>query len=69
MQGRYAMKDIVTELIGLIKAEQQRIAEALTAGHAINIESYQRLVGNHQGLQAALNMLEQLMTEDDEKQQ
>jgi len=60
------MKDIVTELIGLIKAEQQRIAEALTAGHAINIESYQRLVGNHQGLQAALNMLENLMTEDDE---
>ena len=43
------MKDIITELISLIKAEQQRIAESLTAGHAINIESYQRLVGNYQG--------------------
>ena len=61
------MKDIITELIGLIKTEQQRIAESLTAGHAINIESYQRLVGNHQGLQAVLIMLDDLMTEDDEE--
>jgi len=61
------MKDIITELIGLIKAEQQRIAESLTAGHAINIESYQRLVGNYQGLQASLNLLDGLMTEDDEQ--
>jgi hypothetical protein len=62
------MKDIITELIGLIKAEQQRIAESLTAGHAINIESYQRLVGNYQGLQASLNLLDGLMTEDDEQE-
>jgi hypothetical protein len=62
------MKDIITELIGLIKAEQQRIAESLTAGHAINIESYQRLVGNYQGLQASLNLLNNLMTEDDEQE-
>jgi len=62
------MKDIITELISLIKAEQQRIAESLTAGHAINIESYQRLVGNYQGLQASLNLLDGLMTEDDEQE-
>ena len=62
------MKDIITELISLIKAEQQRIAESLTAGHAINIESYQRLVGNYQGLQASLNLLNNLMTEDDEQE-
>jgi hypothetical protein len=61
------MKDIVTELIGQIKTEQQRIAESLTAGHAINIESYQRLVGNYQGLQASLNLLDNIMTEDDEQ--
>jgi hypothetical protein len=61
------MRDIVTELISQIKTEQQKIAEALTAGHAINIESYQRLVGNHQGLQAALNILDTIMTEDNEE--
>ena len=63
------MKDIVTELISQVKTEQIKIAEALTAGQAINIESYQRLVGNHQGLQAALNILNGIMTEDDEDQQ
>ena len=61
------MKDIVTELISQIKTEQIRIAESLTAGHAINIESYQRLVGTYQGLQAALNLLDNLMSEDDEE--
>jgi hypothetical protein len=61
------MKDIVTELIGRIKAEQIRIAESLTAGHAINIESYQRLVGNYQGLQASLSFLDNIMTENDEE--
>jgi hypothetical protein len=60
------MKDIITELIGQIKTEQTKIAESLTAGHAINIESYHRLVGTHQGLQAALNLLNDIMSEDDE---
>jgi hypothetical protein len=63
------MKDIISELIGRVKAEQQKIAESLTAGHAVNIESYQRLVGNHQGLQATLSILNDIMSEDDEDQQ
>jgi hypothetical protein len=62
------MRDIITELISQIKAEQAKLAGSLTAGHAINFETYQRLVGNHQGLQAALNILEGIMTEDDEEQ-
>lgn len=61
------MKDIISEFIGLVKTEQARIAESITAGHAINFETYQRLVGNHQGLDAALNILNALMTEDDEQ--
>ena len=63
------MEDIVSKFIGLVKAEQTRIAESLTAGHVINFETYQRLVGNHQGLQASLDLLNALMTEDDEDQQ
>jgi hypothetical protein len=63
------MKDIISELIARVKAEQEKIAESLTAGHAVNIESYQRLVGNHQGLQATLNILNDIMSEDDEDQQ
>jgi len=60
------MRDIISEFIGLVEAEQVKIAESLTAGHAINIESYQRLVGQHQGLQASLDVLNELMTEDSE---
>jgi len=63
------MKDIISELISRVQAEQEKIAESLTAGHAVNIESYQRLVGNHQGLQATLNILNDIMSEDDEDQQ
>ena len=60
------MRDVISEFIGLIKDEQIKIAESLTAGHAINIESYQRLVGQYQGLQASLDVLNELMTEDNE---
>lgn len=60
------MRDVISEFIGLIKIEQERIAESLTAGHVVNFESYQRLVGSHQGLQASLNILNGLMTEDNE---
>jgi len=63
------MKDIISEFIGLVKTEQARIAESLTAGHVINFESYQRLVGNHQGLQTSLDILNIIMTQDDEDQQ
>jgi len=63
------MRDIISEFIGLVKTEQARIAESLTAGHAINFETYQRLVGNYQGLQTSLDVLNTLMTEDDEDQQ
>jgi hypothetical protein len=63
------MKDIISEFIGLVKTEQARIAESLTAGHVINFESYQRLVGNHQGLQTSLDILNTIMTQDDEDQQ
>ena len=60
------LKDNISEFIGLIKTEQSRIADSLTAGHAINFETYQRLVGSHQGLQVSLDILNELMTEDSE---
>lgn len=63
------MKDIISDFIGLVKTEQSKIADSLTAGHAITFEAYQRMVGNHQGLQASLDILNEIMTEDDEDQQ
>ena len=54
------------DLIGRIKARRLEIAIALADGHAINIESYHRLVGTYQGLGEALDTLDELMTEKDE---
>lgn len=53
------------DLIGKLKARRIEIALALADGHAVNIESYHRLVGTYQGLGEALDMLDDLMNEKD----
>lgn len=53
------------DLIGMIKAKRMEIALALADGHAINIESYHRLVGQYQGLGEALDILDNLLKERD----
>jgi hypothetical protein len=54
------------DLIGGIKARQAEIAASLAAGNAANWESYQRMVGHSQGLQEALDILNDLMKDPDE---
>lgn len=54
------------DLIGLVKERRNAIALALADGHAINIESYQRLVGTYQGLGEALDMIDDLLKEKDD---
>jgi len=39
----------LSDLISLIKQQQADIAASLVAGYVINHETYQRLVGQHQG--------------------
>ena len=56
---------MINALIDQIKKRRMEIALALADGRAINIESYHRLVGEYQGLGEALEMLDNLMTEDD----
>lgn len=58
----------IGDLIGAVKARQAEISSSLVNGHAINFETYQRLVGQHQGLEEALVILNDLMKEnrDDE---
>ena len=52
-------------LIDKIKVRQAEIAYALANGHAINIESYQRLVGTFQGLGEALEFINDLLEDKD----
>jgi hypothetical protein len=53
-----------SDLISLIKAQQAEIAASLVAGYVINHETYQRLVGQHQGLQKTLDFIDQLLEEE-----
>ena len=55
----------ISDLIGAIKAEQLKISNSLVDGFAVNFETYQRLVGQHQGLAKALDILDNLMKEDE----
>lgn len=57
--------NLTGDLIGKIKARRLEIALALAEGHAINIESYNRLVGEYGGLGEALDMLDELLNERD----
>jgi hypothetical protein len=54
------------DFIGAIKVRQAEIASSMTAGNVVNFETYQRLVGQHAGLQEALDILNNLLKDDDE---
>jgi hypothetical protein len=56
----------VEDLIDAIKDRQAEISRSLTAGNAVNFETYQRLVGQHAGLEEALQILNDLLKEDNE---
>lgn len=56
----------VGDLIDQIKARQLKIAQSLAHGHAPTWEAYQRLVGQHQGLEDTLDIINDLLKEPDE---
>ncbi len=60
--------DIVSELLKRLDTIQVEIKDSLAKGHAINIESYNRLVGNYQGLEEAKQILNEILSEDSEKE-
>ena len=64
-----SMKDFLSEIIGRIKAEVKDQAEAVTAGSNINtFDDYKQHIGCIQGLQLALSIIDEILTEDDEDQ-
>lgn len=58
----------VSDLVGAIESRQQTIAKSLVDGNAINFETYQRLVGQHQGLAEALVILNDLLKEPEDNE-
>jgi hypothetical protein len=58
----------VSDLIGAIEVRKSAIAQSLVNGNAVTFEAYQRLVGQHQGLEEALVILNDLLNEEDDNE-
>jgi len=62
------MKDILSEIIQRVRAEQTKLADTLTAGVNVNtFEDYQRLVGRYDGFKDTLDIINEILREDDEE--
>jgi len=55
----------ISDLIGGIKTRQAELAASLAHGNASDYAVYQRLVGEYQGLQSAMDILNNLLKEDE----
>ena len=57
---------LISDFIGAVKARQAEIANGLAHGNAPDYVAYQRLVGENQGLEASLEILNHLLKEDED---
>lgn len=55
--------NFVSSFITLIEQRKLEVAQAMVDGNVVNFETYQRLVGQHQGLEESLNILNNLLEE------
>jgi hypothetical protein len=62
------MKDILSEIISRVRAELKTQADTVTAGTNVNtFPDYRHYIGKIEGLQSALDIIDQILTEDDEE--
>ena len=62
------MKDIVSEIISRVRAELTIQADTVTAGVNVNsFDDYKQYIGKIEGLQAALDIVDEILTEDNEE--
>lgn len=54
------------DFISAVKARQALIKESMSQGNPVDWASYQRLVGEYQGLEQSLLILNNLLKENDE---
>ena len=61
------MKDIISEIISRLKVEVKIQAETVTAGTNINsFDDYKQYLGKIVGLQSSLEIIDEILTEDEE---
>ena len=60
------MRDFTSEIMRRVSDEIRLIDSTLTTGKGINnMERYQRLLGEREGLQKCLNVIDDILTEKD----
>ncbi len=57
----------ISDIIHAVKARQSEIANSLATGHASNWETYQRLVGEHAGLERTLDIINNLLEKEEDE--
>jgi hypothetical protein len=61
------MKDFISEVITRTREEKAKLAEAVTAGTNVHtFEDYQYLIGKIEGLKITLDIVNEILTEDEE---
>jgi hypothetical protein len=62
------MKDFISEIIRRVRDEKLNLADTVTAGTNVNsFEDYQYLIGKIDGLRLTLDVIDQILTEDEEE--
>lgn len=57
----------ISDIIHAVKARQDEIAKSLAQGHAPTWDSYQRLVGEVQGLERTLEIINNLLEREEDE--
>jgi hypothetical protein len=61
------MRDIVSEIIRRVSDERRLVGETITSGIGVNnFEQYQRMIGRAEGYALALDVINDVLSEDDE---
>jgi len=58
----------ISDIIGAVKARQAAIEKALAQGNASSYDSYQRLVGEYAGLSTSIDIINNFLKEEEEKE-
>lgn len=56
---------MIEQLIHRVKIRQAELQVSLAQGNPVSWEMYQKMVGEYQGLQSALDMIDQMLSERD----
>lgn len=62
------MKDFISEIISRVREERKLLVETVTTGTNVNtFDDYQKIIGQIEGLNTTLRVIDDILTENDEE--